>query len=175
MNQILSTSLGKDKKNLKIKDWFKFQFSISITIIVIIILICLFYWNYLSKKEKFSDNLISSYQIYRLYNSTENTTNSEKNVNNSLFGIIDIPKIKLYYPVFSYLTEELLKTSPCKFYGDSLDKNGNICIAGHNYDNSLFFSQIGTLLPNDEISFFDNMGKKYVYVVYDIYEVEDRK
>lgn len=88
------------------------------------------------------------------------------------FGIIEIPKINLYYPVFSHLTEDLLKISPCKFYGDSPDVNGNICIAGHNYDNSLFFSKISTLSTNDEIFLFDNNGTKYIYFVYDIYEVK---
>lgn len=89
------------------------------------------------------------------------------------FGIIEIPKINLYYPIFSYLTEDLLKISPCKFYGDTPDVNGNICIAGHNYNNSLFFSKISDLSQNDEIYIFDNNGTKYVYMVYDMYEVID--
>ena len=67
------------------------------------------------------------------------------------FGIIQIPKIDLYYPVFSHLTEELLKASPCKFYGDTPSVNGNICIAGHNYDNRLFFSKLSSLSSNDII------------------------
>lgn len=87
------------------------------------------------------------------------------------FGIIEIEKINLYYPVFSQLTEDLLKISPCKFYGDTPNDNGNICIAGHNYDNSLFFSKISTLSINDKISIFDNAGIEYIYFVYDIYEV----
>lgn len=96
-----------------------------------------------------------------------------KNLLMDYFGIIKIPKINLYYPVFSYLTEDLLKISPCKFYGNNPDVNGNICIAGHNYDNSLFFSKISTLSQNDTISIFDNNGNEYVYLVYDIYEVKD--
>lgn len=87
------------------------------------------------------------------------------------FGIIQIPKIDLYYPVFSHLTEELLKSSPCKFYGDTPSVNGNICIAGHNYDNRLFFSKLSSLSSNDIIYIFDNNGFKYVYLVYNIYEV----
>ncbi len=87
------------------------------------------------------------------------------------FGMIEIPKINLYYPVFSYLTEDLLRISPCKFYGDSPDVNGNICIAGHNYDNVLFFSKLSSLSENDEIFIYDNNGNQYIYLVYDIYEV----
>lgn len=88
-------------------------------------------------------------------------------------GIIEIPKINLYYPVFSDLTEDLLKIAPCKFYGDSPDVNGNICIAGHNYDNDLFFSKIAILSPNDEIFIYDNNGNQYLYLVYEIYEVSE--
>lgn len=89
------------------------------------------------------------------------------------FGIIEIPKINIYYPIFSYLSEETLQVSPCKFYGNSPDKNGNLCIAGHNYDNSLFFSKINTLINGDKIFIFDVKGKKYLYIVYEQYEVKE--
>lgn len=102
-----------------------------------------------------------------------NTTTSVEENSNGLFGIIEIPKIDLYYPVFSQLTEELLKVSPCKFYGDNPSIAGNICIAGHNYDNSLFFSKISSLTQDDEISIFDNKGTQYIYLVYKVYEVDE--
>ncbi len=171
MNQILSTNLKQNKKSPEKKSWFKFQFTFSL----LIIMICLFcissYFYHLQKEENFSDRLITNYNIYRLYSTPENNPQSESS--NGLFGIIEIPKINLYYPVFSHLTEDLLKISPCKFYGDQPDINGNICIAGHNYDNSLFFSKISTLSVNDEISIFDNNGKQYLYWIYDIYEVSE--
>lgn len=49
---------------------------------------------------------------------------------------------------------------------------GNICIAGHNYDNSLFFSNIKVLKQNDEIYIYDNFDNKYIYKVFANYEVE---
>lgn len=70
-------------------------------------------------------------------------------------GIIEIPEINLYYPIFSHLTEDLLKISPCKFYGTQPNKNGNICIAGHNYDNSLFFSKLTSLSQDSQIFIYD--------------------
>ena len=88
------------------------------------------------------------------------------------FGIIEIPKINIYYPVFSELSDELLKIAPCKFYGKSPKSPGNICIAGHNYHNLTFFSKLSTLTKDDEIYLFDNNGIKYIYSVYDVYEVE---
>ncbi len=101
------------------------------------------------------------------------STSSAEETPNGLFGIIEIPKINLYYPVFSQLSEELLKVSPCKFYGDTPSVDGNICIAGHNYDNSLFFSKISSLSQEDEIFIFDSKGTQYVYFVYNVYEVSE--
>ena len=166
MNQILCTKLNSNKKK-----WFKIQFTTSLVLMFSLLFCGGFYFYTLKKQENFSDSLITNYNIYRLYHNAENTTTSEDN--NGLFGIIEIPKINLYYPVFSTLTEELLKISPCKFYGSSPKINGNICIAGHNYDNSLFFSKISTLQANDQIFIFDQTGAKFVYVVYDKYEVKE--
>ena len=172
MNQILNTKLNNDKKNNK-KNWFTFQFSFSIFILIIIAFFGIFYYHNLSKKEKISNDLINNYSIYRLYSNQniENAKKVEENVN-GLFGIIEIPKINLYYPVFSNLSEELLKIAPCKFFGETPNKNGNICIAGHNYHNSSFFSKLSTLNKDDEIYIYDNNGTKYVYLIYTIYEVE---
>lgn len=169
MNQILSTKLKQNKKPLTKKNWFKFQFAFSILIMILLVVCGSFYFYHLERKEDFSNSLIDNYNIYRLYNKSEK--NSKEEAPNGLFGIIEIPKINLYYPVFSNLTEDLLKISPCKFYGDSPKVNGNICIAGHNYDNSLFFSKISTLSTNDTIFIWDHNGTQYIYFVYDIYEV----
>lgn len=49
---------------------------------------------------------------------------------------------------------------------------GNLCIAGHNYDNNKFFSKIATLNINDEIFIYDNSNKKFNYLISDIYEVK---
>ena len=171
MNQILNTKLNNKKTNKK--NWFTFQFSISIFILIIIVSFGIFYYHNLSKKEKISNDLINNYSIYRLY-SNQNVANAKKveeNVN-GLFGIIEIPKINLYYPVFSNLSEDLLKIAPCKFFGETPNKNGNICIAGHNYHNSSFFSKLSALNKDDEIYIYDNNGTKYTYLIYNIYEVE---
>lgn len=168
-NQILSTKLEKTNPTLEKKNWFKFQFVFSLCILTTLTLSGVFYFYSLQRKEEFSNHLIANYNIYRLYSPTQD--NQTKEDANGLFGMIEIPKINLYYPVFSSLTEDLLKISPCKFYGNSPKSNGNLCIAGHNYDNSLFFSKVSTLKAQDEIFIFDTVGTKYVYVVYDIYEV----
>ncbi len=171
MNQILSTKLNKNINTNKKQKWFKFQFAFSIFSIFALLISGFMYLNNLKKKANLSNNLISNYNISKLYsNSNLNKTETPPT---GVFGIIEIPKINLYYPVFSNLTENLLKISPCKFYGDTPNVNGNICIAGHNYDNSLFFSNISNLAVKDEIRVYDSKENLYVYVVYDVYEVEE--
>ena len=125
----------------------------------------------MNKKEKLSDSLLSNYNIYKLYaNNLQDTTHKQDNENN-IFGVIEIPKININYPIFSNLSEELLKISPCKFYGTNLKENGNICIAGHNYNNDMFFSNLYLLNNDDEIYIYDNYGNKYIYMVFNSYEV----
>ena len=186
MNQILSTNLNNDNDELNnkldnidntknsnkmsIKKVFKIQFTISIIIIISTISFSTYYIYSLRNKEKISENLIGNYNIYKLYTNVEK---EDETTQNNLFGIIEIPKINLYYPVFSTLTEENLKVSPCKFYGDSLEDTGNVCIAGHNYNNDMFFSKINLLEQNDEIFIYNNIGVKYTYLVTENYEVKE--
>ena len=179
MNQILSTNLNNnnnkfnnniDNSKKSSKKVFKIQFTISIMIIITTISFSIYYFYTLKNKEKISKNLIGNYNIYKLYADVEK---EDKTKENSLFGIIEIPKINLYYPIFSSLTEENLKVSPCKFYGSTLEENSNICIAGHNYNNDMFFSKINLLSINDEIFIYDNNGIKYTYIVTENYEVKE--
>ena len=166
MNQILCTSLEK-KTDTRI---FKIQLILSSIISITLSFVVIFYVVALKQKEELSNSVINNYNISKLYaSSAENSYENE--LNNNLFGIIEIPKINVYYPVFSTINDELLKISPCKFYGDSLESNGNICIAGHNYNNYMFFSNISKLEANDEIFIYDNFGRKYAYIVFDVYEV----
>lgn len=192
MNQILITNFNDDNNKLnnnnssnnKInnnknidgisnKKFFKLQFTISIIFIITTISFSTYYFYSLKNKEKISQNLIGNYNIYKLYANVENVEKGQETIQNNLFGIIEIPKISLYYPVFSNLTEENLKVSPCKFFGDTLEDNTNICIAGHNYNNDMFFSRINQLFLNDEIFIYDNTGIKYRYIVTQNYEVKE--
>ena len=170
MNQILVTSFNNKKENKKI---FKVQFVISIAIIIFAICFFIYYLYSLKTSEKFSKKIISNYNISTLYSNTGKNIETENLAENSIFGIIEIPKINIYYPVFSYLSEENLKVSPCKLYGTNLNENTNICIAGHNYNNDMFFSNIDKLQNGDEIYIYNNNGFKYIYKVFEKYEVKE--
>ena len=94
-------------------------------------------------------------------------------------AIVNIPKINVHYSVLSVTTDELLKMSPCRFWGADQDKGvydankvGNFCIVAHNYRNSRFFSKVPTLENGDIIEITDITGKTLKYMVYDKYIVD---
>ena len=89
----------------------------------------------------------------------------------SVIGIIEIPKINISYPILSESNDELLKIAPCRISGPMPNEDGNLCIAGHNYDNYKFFSKISSLENGDEIIIYDLYNNKLSYYVFNNYEV----
>lgn len=179
MNQILfkKTNPYQKKKSKEStsrkKRIYKTQFFISIFLFFSTIII---YFNNLQKRnqqENISQKITSNYNISRLYNN-ENFINNAYNNNGKTFniiGMIEIPKINIYYPIISESNDELLKISPCRIAGPMPNEYGNLCIAGHNYDNYKFFSKVSSLEINDEIIIYDITGNKLSYNIFDIYEV----
>lgn len=87
-------------------------------------------------------------------------------------AIVNIPSIGVNYPVLNTTTDELLKISPCYFWGPKPNQIGNYCIVGHNYRNSKFFSKVPNLENGAIIEVTDLSGKTLKYVVYDKYLVD---
>ena len=87
-------------------------------------------------------------------------------------AIVNIPSIGVNYPVLNTTTDELLKISPCYFWGPKPNQIGNYCIVGHNYRNSKFFSKVPTLENGAIIEVTDLSGKTLKYAVYDKYLVD---
>jgi sortase A len=85
---------------------------------------------------------------------------------------IEIPSINVEYPILDTNTDELLKISPCYFWGPSPNEVGNLCIVGHNYRNTKFFSKVPTLTEGSEIKITDLTGRCITYLVYDKYVVD---
>lgn len=85
---------------------------------------------------------------------------------------VNIPSIDCKYPILNESTEELLKISPCKFWGSDPNEVGNFCIVGHNYRSDKFFSHVPELVVGDRIEITDLNGTTLTYSVYDKYVVE---
>lgn len=89
-------------------------------------------------------------------------------------AIVRIPKLDLEYGVADHWTNELLKITPCKFWGGEPNEIGNFCIVGHNYRTSAFFSKVPTLENGDIIELEDNYKRKVQYAVYDKHVVHEK-
>lgn len=84
-------------------------------------------------------------------------------------GKIEIPKIKLKYPVLSVATLSSMKVSIGIIYGPGLNKVGNTVLMGHNYRNGALFSNNSKLNIGDYVYITDMTGKKIRYVIYNKY------
>lgn len=178
MNQILGNINNKqpDESNIKIKK-LKFIFYFSILIIIFCIIFYFFMKYNLFQKEKISKSLVDNFTITTLYSNNneyiaeKSSITLEKNNEPFVIGLLKIDKINLTYPIISTSTEELLKISPCRFYGPMPNEIGNMCIAGHNYVDNKLFSKLHLLDLDDNIEIYDLSGKKIVYNIYDKMEV----
>ena len=103
-----------------------------------------------------SGTLVSSGSIKTLYYELMST------------GVVEDGKILFAFDP----TDEILKLSPTKFWGPDPNKVGNLCVVGHNYRNSKFFSKVPTLVNGDIIKITDVTGKTVEYEIYDMYVVE---
>ena len=90
----------------------------------------------------------------------------------STVATVSIPSLNLTYPVLSETSDELLKISPCKFWGPNPNEVGNFCIVGHNYRNKKFFSKVPNLEMGETVNLTDMAGKTLTYKIYDKYTVE---
>lgn len=87
----------------------------------------------------------------------------------NVVGTIQIPAIKLKYPILEKVTKKSLETSVAFLYGPGLNEIGNNVIIGHNYRNGTMFSNVKKLKKGDSIYITDLSGRKVKYSVYKIY------
>ena len=87
-------------------------------------------------------------------------------------GRIEIPKTKVDYPTFADNTKITLEMGITIAYGPGLNEPGNTCLYGHNYRNSLFFSNNDKLTNGDKVLITDQWGEKVTYVIYNIYQTD---
>lgn len=103
----------------------------------------------------------------------QNTSVTDDGTTYTRIAILNIPSIDLTYPVLSTYNDELLKKSPCKYWGADPNEVGNFCIVAHNYRNTVFFSKVPTLQTGDIIEITDLSGTTLQYEVYDKYIVSE--
>ena len=179
MNQILNFGFINDNSlssNKYKKTIFKYKFLLfsSISFLMIFIFYYLFLYFKAVKISKLSNQILNTYDIQRLYSSnyleSKPSIVLENGESAEILGFISISSINLRYPILSNISEDFLRIAPCKFYGQNLNDIGNFCIAGHNYDNGEFFSNLRLLNIDDYIEIYNLDGSFISYKIYDIFE-----
>lgn len=84
-----------------------------------------------------------------------------------IIAIMTIDKLNLKYPILKDDTEENLKVAPAKFWGADPNEVGNLCVVGHNYGNSKYFSKLSSLVDGDIVKVMDTQGNDVSYTVYE--------
>ena len=182
MNQILITNnncyqnkipinINTNKTKYNKKYFFIFLFSIIVSIVILFYLSFSYFFKIRRQKE--TNLLKDKYIVTTLYNTNNNYTAFKLSENISIIGLIDIPKLNISYPILSNSTEELLKISVCRFSGPFPNRIGNLCIAGHNYNNTLMFSKLNLLDIGDSIFITDLNNSRLEYIVYKKLKVDE--
>ena len=83
-------------------------------------------------------------------------------------GTIEIPSIDLKYPVLESASKSSMTVSVGILDGPGLNKVGNTTIAGHNYRNGTFFSNLKKVAIGDKVYITDESGTKMTYIVYNM-------
>lgn len=167
MNQILFVKTNSKK--------YKIQLAISLIILITAFLFWLRYFLSIKNKDNFSRSLLNSFNIERIYSNNDGYTIVELDGNSTtVIGIIEIPNINIKYPILSNISDELLKISPCRFYGPLPNEKGNLCIAAHNYDDDRFFGNLHKLNIGDMINIYDSSNNVTHYYVYDKFESSEK-
>ena len=164
------------KNNNMNKFYKKKTIFLILLVFFILVILSIFIYSYIAKQKEeklysFSKKLDDKYQTLSLY-SNNNVVNSSPTSSSHIIGKITIDKINLNYSILSTCSEELLKISPCRLCGPEPNQIGNLCIAGHNYDNEKFFSNITKLSIGDIICIYDLNNNCLNYSIYDKFEVE---
>lgn len=176
MNQILITNeknyldYSYENQNKKYKKSYLLALIISLSLsFIILFYLILSSFIQLNQNQK-TNNIKDKYSIASLYLKSNNYTAVKLSNNISIIGLIEIPKLDISYPILENSDENLLKISVCRFSGPLPNRNGNLCIAGHNYKNSLMFSKLAKLEINDSIFITDLNNVRMEYIVYNKYK-----
>jgi len=90
----------------------------------------------------------------------------------STVAVIEIPDINISYPVINEYTEKNVNIAPTKLAGPGPNEIGNFVIVGHNTWDNKYFSNLHKLEKYDIVELKDTSGKKVLYRVYELGEIE---
>lgn len=107
-------------------------------------------------------------------NKSNKIKSSYKASNGKTYNIIanlNIPSLGIEYPILSSTSDSLLKISLNKYWGANPNEVGNMCVVGHNYEDTRFFGKLDKIKNGAIVKITDLSGKTLDYEVYDKYVV----
>lgn len=87
-----------------------------------------------------------------------------------VLGKLIIDKIDFDQYILDSTEDKALEKGIVKLYGGTLNNYGNLCLAGHNYDN--MFGKLTELEKGDKFILIDKDSEKITYEIKDIFSVE---
>ena len=142
-----------------------YKILLFIVIIFAIIVIALIAKKYIGNQINEENNA----QIVEEIKQHEETTEPIKFGNNSIIGIINIPKIDLEYPILDITTKENMRTSITRFSGGNVNEIGNLALAGHNNYDGTMFGKNDELVVGDKIYLTDLQKNTVEYEINSIF------
>lgn len=144
-----------------------------ILLLILLFLICclvyLIYYDYNRKKENddIVEKAIINYNQVIKKEETNDDVYTENNIylkNHLILGTITIPSLEIEYPIIEHKGDYSLNISITKYYGNEINKNGVVALAGHASRNGMFFGKLKYINVNDEVIISNEFGEIHYYV-----------
>ena len=150
---------------MKNKKLLFYKILLLIVVIFAIIVIVLIAKKYIGNQVNEEKNA----QIIEEIKQHEEMTEPIKFDNNSVIGIINIPKTELEYPILDTTTKDNMKTSITRFSGGNVNEIGNLALAGHNNYDGTMFGRNDELVAGDKIYLTDLQKNTVEYEIKSIF------
>jgi len=160
---------GKREAESEGFDWDQIPFkkiAIIVLVIALVIIVAVFAVHTVNKRKEEKTN-------------AETNTIAEENVEDNMpnqyegynvLGELVIEKIGLDKYIVDSKEDDAMAKAPTKLYGADVNTNGNLCIAGHNYEE--VFAKLNELAVGDQFYIIDTEETIQDYKVTEVLEVE---
>lgn len=153
---------------MKNKKLVVYKIILILLIILAIVIIVLIAKKYIGNQinEQKNDEIVE--QVKQHEKTTEPITYGD----DSIIGIISIPKIKLEYPILDKTTKDNMRISITRFSGGDVNENGNLALAGHNNYDGTMFGKNKQLVMGDKIYLTDLQKNTVEYEIKSIFTTD---
>lgn len=141
--------------------------------IIVLGLIFIKYWNNHKNEERLIAVIDQMEEQFKENSEQGNSEPIEIQIEGyNVEGIIEIPKINIKYPIIDQTSDQAMKVSITKFWGDKVNGVGNYTMAGHNNKDGTMFGKTKFLEIGDIIKMTDLYQNTIEYKIFKIYTID---